>query len=247
MKSDITVCIHQPNFLPWIGFIHKVFLSDVFVILDDVMFSKQDYQNRNTILTANGPLQLSVPVKSNPERRYINNIEISYQTNWRKKHLESIYYSYKKASYFQPFYERLEHIYDSDFVRLYDLNVAIIKCILDYLKINTKIVLSSNLGSATGKTMRLVDICEKLGASNYIYGGTADYMDRTLFYQKQINLISQNFNHPTYSQMHSISFVSCLSIVDWIFQHPAEHIVSYLESERGKLSIDNQKYSSLVQ
>ena len=67
------VTIHQPEHLPYFGFLDKVNKSDIFVILDDVDFNKNNFQNRNQILTQNGAKWLSIPVEmSGVKDKYIN-------------------------------------------------------------------------------------------------------------------------------------------------------------------------------
>nr|MBI3612487.1 WbqC family protein [Nitrospirota bacterium] len=46
------VAIHQPQYLPWLGYLDKIDRADVFVILDTVQFKKNEWQNRNRIRTA---------------------------------------------------------------------------------------------------------------------------------------------------------------------------------------------------
>ncbi|WP_049828301.1 WbqC family protein [Paenibacillus polymyxa] len=237
--------IHQPNFMPWIGLINKIVISDIFVILDDVYFSKSQFQNRNSVLTANGTVYLSVPVKKKAHE-FINKVEISYDTNWRKKHLETLYFSYKKCNQFRPFFERLEGIYQKDYKFLIDLNIEIIKNIFDYLDINFKIILSSELQVGLGKTTRIIEICKKIYSNIYIYGGDSNYLDRSQFEEKRIKLIPQNFIHPIYYQKHSHEFVKNLSIVDWIFQASKQEIRSYLLNQKERFAIELKKQLSLV-
>ena len=56
------ITAHQPAYLPWLGLIHKIAISDVYVFLDNVQFEKNSFTNRNKIKTANGPIWLTVPV-----------------------------------------------------------------------------------------------------------------------------------------------------------------------------------------
>lgn len=240
------VGIHQPNFLPWIGLIHKIAISDLFVVLDDVYYSKNQFQNRNTILTKNGTVLLSVPVKKNKSNKYLNKIEISYDINWRKKHLDTLYYSYKGSSNFSPFFERLEHIYQKENTFLIDLNMDIIKSILDYLNLESQMIFSSDLQVQLGKTGRLVDICMKLDSDCYIYGGDSSYLEREQFQEKGIKLVSQNFIHPTYRQNYSNEFVNNLSIIDWLFQASRQDIRTYFLSEKESFAVEYKKQFTMV-
>ena len=71
----MTVSIHQPNYLPWIGYFNKIVRSDTFVIFDDVQFpvgKKGFFGNRNKIKTNNGELWLTVPVLDRSSRKNFN-------------------------------------------------------------------------------------------------------------------------------------------------------------------------------
>ncbi|MEY8746831.1 WbqC family protein [Bacillales bacterium AN1005] len=246
-----SVCIHQPNFLPWIGLIHKICISENYIVLDNVMFTRNQFQQRNSINTMNGQTRLSVPITKGDGVGLIKNIEISEHFDWRKKHLETIYYSYKKSKYFNEFYERLEQIYSQNYKKLIHLNVNIINHILDYLNVDANILFASDVVTRADKTLRLVDLCEATGVNAYIYGGTADYIVKEKFIEKGISLIPQSFIHPSYDQMHADQFTSNLSIVDWIFQRPKSEIIAYLDLEKEKfksekLKTNNTQYTSLV-
>ena len=58
------VAIHQPHYLPWLGYMDKLDQAEAFVVLDTVQFVRREHQNRNRIREANGWMWLTVPVKS---------------------------------------------------------------------------------------------------------------------------------------------------------------------------------------
>ena len=104
------VTIHQPNYLPWIGFFNKVLLSDVYVVYDDVQFPRsKEFGNRNKIKTNNGSLWLTLPVIGKSEFRNFNKIEIN-QNGWEKNHLSQIINFYKKSPFFDLYYLDIEKI-----------------------------------------------------------------------------------------------------------------------------------------
>ena len=105
------VSIHQPMYIPWFGYFNKIASSDIFVILDDVEYSKNDWFNRNKIKTPTGELWLTVPViyKKNSVS-LIKNIPIDSNQSWNKKHLNSIKQNYSKASFYSEYIKIFEEI-----------------------------------------------------------------------------------------------------------------------------------------
>ena len=124
------VAVHQPNYLPYCGFIHKAALSDVFVILDSVQFVKGGafaWQHRNKIRTKDGSMWLTVPVlKKGRHHQSINEVRINNKFAWRRKHWKSIYENYRNTRYFSKYSDFFESVYIKEWERLIDLNVEII-------------------------------------------------------------------------------------------------------------------------
>ena len=94
------VSIHQPTYLPWLGFFNKIISSEKFVFLDDVQYEKNGYQNRNKIRTHEGDIWLTVPVKTK-STTLLKNVEIDYSFDWIKKHTKSIELNYSKTRFFK--------------------------------------------------------------------------------------------------------------------------------------------------
>ena len=98
----MNVSIHQPNYLPWLGFFNKVAQSDIYVVFDDVQYPMgKDFHNRNQIKTNNGKTWLTIPVVGKSERRKFNEIQIK-DNGWNEKHLNNI-----NTTYMDHGYERL--------------------------------------------------------------------------------------------------------------------------------------------
>lgn len=212
------ICIQQPQYLPYIGFFHKLMLSDVCVILDDVKYSKNDFFNRNKIKTAQGWCWLTVPVKASADH-LIKDAEIDNTHNWRGKHFKTILLNYMKSPFFERHKDFFEEYYKKKWVNLTELNLSSLKYISEQLKIPIKFIRSSGLGITTAKTQKLVDICKMLKADTYISGiGAKDYMDDKLFETNGIKLLYQDFRHPVYEQRFE-KFEKFMSIIDLIFNH----------------------------
>lgn len=96
--------IHQPNYLPWLGFFHKMALSDIFALLDDVQFPRnKGFCSRVKIKRADGPYLLSVPVRNKKSLKKINEIEIATEIDWDWQYWKTIEFSYKKAPFFSQY------------------------------------------------------------------------------------------------------------------------------------------------
>ncbi len=206
--------IHQPQYLPWLGYFDKIAQSDVFVLYDDTQFKKNEWQNRNRIKNAQGWQWLTVPVRHHFGQT-IAEVEINNNVNWRHKHWQALVSNYAKAPYFREYAERLDAAYQREWTRLGELNVFFVRELCDMLGIQTRLVLSSDLPVDKGlATEALIHICQAVGADAYLSGtGGRDYVDAGLFEQADIALRFQEYVHPEYPQQFG-DFESHLSVVD---------------------------------
>lgn len=209
--------IHQPNYIPWMGYFYKIYKSDVFVIGDGVQFSKDGFINRNRIKTSQGALWLTVPVKQDSYKHLINEVIISNETDWKTKQLKSIEVFYKKAPYFSDYYEELRTIIMQDWVKLSDLNICMIKSICNVLNIETEIIIGSQLKVQGSSTERIINTCKAVGADEYLSGrGGTNYQDEEMFAQNSIKLTYLNFNQMPYKQLWG-EYLENMSVIDYIF------------------------------
>lgn len=210
------ISIHQPVYLPWLGFFKKIISSDIFVFLDDVQFEKNGWHNRNKIKTKDGDIWLTVPVHAK-NNILLNSIQIDNSSNWSQKHAKSILLNYSKSPFFDEYWSDYELIYKKKFTTLLELNVILIKTILKQLDVKTKIVFSSELKTTSTGSDRILEICKKLKATSYLSGIQGpNYLKTDDFKKNNIKLIIQNFHHPTYKQLYN-SFLPNLSTIDLIF------------------------------
>jgi hypothetical protein len=223
MLLDMTtikiVAIHQPNFLPWLGFFNKIIQSDTFILFDDVQFPKTGgvWTNRHYFLD-NGIKKLhTVAISRNfSGSKKINEIKLALDMNWREQYLKKITHSYSKAKYFLETYQFLEQILDYKTEFLCDLNIHLINAVLSALDIsNTSLVKSSSLLKSGSSNELLCSLTKAVGANTYLSGGGADgYMDESVFTSNKINIVYQNYNLVGYSQINSNEFVPGLTIID---------------------------------
>jgi hypothetical protein len=214
------VAIHQPQFLPWLGYFDKIRQSDVFILLDNVQFKKNEWQNRNRIRTDQGAQWLTVPVKHNFGQN-INEVIINNNMDWRRRHLKAIEQHYRKSPHFDKYFMLFEELYAKEWISLEELNSFIILEIVKILEIDTKIVKSSEIKTTGKSTDRLIELCEYFKASSYLSGiDGKKYMDFDQFKRHNIKVVTQDYQHPVYNQLYTRSdeeFVSHLSILDLLF------------------------------
>ena len=211
------VAIHQPEYLPWLGFFKKMMNVELFVFLDDVQFCKKGWQNRNRIRINDGTTLLSIPVHTHSYPK-INEVTIDNEKNWSIRHKKSILYNYARAPYFDEIKDFIESIFEKKFQYLVDLNTEIIKFIMNELEIKSKIVFSSELEISKKGSDRVLDICKAVGADHYITG--TFWAESNLrveeFKKSNIDVEFQKFQHPIYKQIHG-EFIPEMSIIDLLF------------------------------
>ncbi len=217
------ITVHQPQYLPWAGYFDKIDQSDIFVILDNVQFKKNEWQNRNRIKTSQAWQWITVPIlHSFPEE--IRRIRIDNKTEWGRKHLNTLITNYSKTRFFRDYITFFEDIYNREWDYLVDLNMEIIYYLINVLGLKKEIILSSSLQLSKEPTGRLIDICKLIGEDTYLSGqGGQNYMNMDRFREEGIKVIFQDFKLPSYNQLFG-DFVPYLSIIDLLFNHGEESI-----------------------
>ena len=210
------IAIHQPQYLPWLGYLDKIDKADVFVILDNVQFKKNEWQNRNRIKTAQGCQWITVPVLYRfPEK--INEVRINNKANWSRKHLQAFITNYSKSPCYDDYISFFEDIFSRNWECLVDINVEIIKFLINALELKTRLVMASDLELREGSTERLIDICKALDSNKYLAGKDGNkYMNLELFDREGIEVIFQDFKHPVYNQLFG-DFEPYMSAIDLLF------------------------------
>lgn len=209
---------HQPVYLPWLGLFHKIALADRFCIFDIAQYQTRDFNNRNRIKTSSGVLWLSVPTESkNHFQKRLVDIKI-INNGWNRKHFKSIDLAYRKAPYYQDYISQIEEILiKKTYIYLADLNLATLEFGLKTLGICKPIEIASQHAFGGEKSDLVLDMCQKLGASVYIFGSQGrNYAQKESFSAVDIDVRFQDYQHPTYPQLHG-DFVPYLSIIDLIF------------------------------
>ena len=218
----------QPYFAPFPGFFYKAHLADVLVILDGVQFPLgTTWISRNRFKNSQGTLWMTVPVwKKGLGLQKIDEVRICYDFHWTRKHLESLKVAYAHSPYFADHLPFVEELFSGKFERLIDLNLNIIKYILNQLRIRTRLVLLSDLGVPAKGDLLPVEICRKMGSLHFAAQYSArKYLDRDLF--REAGIIGSNI-----SSLHPRFILSSGETSSGTFRHSTSSLIAGRRQKR---------------
>jgi hypothetical protein len=226
--SGRVVAIHQPNYLPWIGYFHKIYRSDVFVYLNGVEYTSGSWMNRNKVKTPDGWTWLTVPIRDSGGP--IHDVRIATQEDWQAEHWKTLQHNYGGANHFESWRPFLKRTYDREWAYLYPLNRHLVEGICDRLDLDCEFVESSTFCVDGEASERLAALCEVVDADIYLCGmGSDEYMDETPFDIRGISVEYQNFEYPTYEQRFD-GFIPQLSVLDLVLNEGIEDAREVLTS-----------------
>lgn len=215
------VAIHQPHYLPWLGYLHRMAQADLFILLDHVQFERGNYQNRTRVRVNGQPHWLTVPVIAGSQKDTIREKRVDNSVAWARAHFETLRRAYANAGYFSTYASELKAIYQAKWDRLVDLNDQLIAVLRDACGIVTPMVRSSALEVQGARSELVLNLCKAVGASALLVGlgGSRQYLDRAAFAGAGIALELQAFEHPVYRQRGAAPFSAGLSSIDLLFNH----------------------------
>jgi hypothetical protein len=208
----------------------------VFIALDNTQFAKTGgtWTNRVQMVVNGEPAWMTVPiVRAYHGMRTVREMKMSADPVWRTKMLRTIEHSYRRAPHFSDVFPRLEQWIGNPTDELAGYNLAAINDICKSLGLQTPIVLGSALameGRATDLLIRMVHAVD--GTAYLAGGGTAGYQEDDKFREAGIELIYQEFQHPTYPQLNTSSFQPGLSIVDALMNCGCEGTAALLQGRQ---------------
>lgn len=213
-----TACIHQPNYLPWLGYFSKISQSDVFILFDSAQYPKNTVANRNKIRTKDGWAYLTIPIEKKYAFKPFTEVKLPEDDRWKRKHWASITANYSRAKHFNEYKNDFEKLLFAEYPSLAELNLSLIRFIMHALEIKTEIVRSSTLilDLEKRKTEALLEMLEKVGATEYLSGkgASADYLEKEKF--TKISLKWHEYTCPEYQQVFS-EFESGMAAIDALF------------------------------
>ena len=210
----VLVGIHQLHYVPWLRYFEKIARSDVFIVLDNIQYNKNGWQNRNKIKSPAGVLTLTVPVFETFAQS-LDKVKIHSDLPWRRKHWQSVSQSYANAPFYWHYAGFLDHVWSQDWQMLNDLNRHMLPFFLGALGITTPVVYASDLNIPGAATERLVNLIKAVGGDAYYSGAYATevYLDAQMLQLAGIRLELQHWHPPVYPQLHG-EFAADLSIID---------------------------------
>ena len=208
--------IMQPTYMPWSGYLNLMDQVDCFIYLDDAQYERSSWQNRNRVLVKGEPMWLSVPVRRGHLGSSINDVAVDEVIPWRRKHGALLKNAYARHPYAKDLLEVVDFLENEPSLQLADVNIELLGLLREKLGIVTPTVRSSTLGVPGVRTARLIEMLEKMGATEYVTPpGALGYLEEDGFVNRtSIRLYVHNFDPTEYSQKDRSTFMSHLSILD---------------------------------
>ena len=210
------VGVIQSNYLPWRGYFDFIDAVDLFVIHDDLQYTKGDWRNRNRIKTPHGTRWITVPVHHERTSQLICETAIDHSRDWRREHRQMIEANLAAAPFLVDVVGLLQPVWDARHATISQLNVAMLSAVCGYLGIRTPMRMSSEFALRAARTERLIELLTKVGATTYVSGPSARaYLDERKFRDVGIRLEYKAYDYTPYRQCWG-PFEGAVSIVDTI-------------------------------
>ncbi|MGE4218180.1 MAG: WbqC family protein [Alphaproteobacteria bacterium] len=225
----LTVAIHQPNYVPWLGYFAKIARADLFVFLDDVQFSKNSYINRVQVLGNGAARWLTVPVSVHLGQT-IAEVRPA-QPGWEARHLDTLRGSYRQAAHFRDIWPLVNTLYaDLPGTSIAASNRMLVERIAELLGLTCRFTASSEIATenATSDTRLARIVAAVAPEGTYLSGrGGAAYQSPDTFARAGLSLAYTDFQHPAYVQSAS-EFIGGLSVLDALFHCGIDAVSRFL-------------------
>lgn len=218
--KDKLVVIHQPDFMPYLGFFHRLLRADLYIVLDNVQYVRgsRTMTSRDKIKTARGEQWINVSIQKPPYKIKINEIYLSKDNDWRERGLNLIKENYRKAKYFEEIYPEIELLYAYQCEKMIDFNMKSIIMLMKMFAIESIEIKYASEWKVKGKNNELmINLVKAAGSHRYLSGiGARDYYVPELYKEAGIEVVWQQFEHPVYPQQFE-GFIPYLSSIDLLF------------------------------
>ena len=231
--DDRIVVIHQPDFIPYLGFFDRLVKADIYVVFDNVQYvrSSRGWTSRDKIRTKDGEKWITISTQKAPRDTLIKNVLLSNEIPWKENHINLIKENYKNSPYYDEIMPYIKKLYSTEFTRMMDFNVEAIKILMELFDIHIDMVYASDLNPVGKNNSLIIDIVKKLGCHRYLSGiGAKDYFVQEMYDEAGIEVIWQNFEYPVYKQQYE-GFIPYLSSIDMLFNCGIEKSRKILRGE----------------
>lgn len=216
--GDKIISIHQPNYIPWLGYFYKIYLADIFVFLDDAQFSNEGMHNWHYIKTPQGRQRMKVPVSQKLGDK-INEVPTRDELGWKMNHLRSVEINYKKAPYFKEIFAEFSDFLSKSYPNIAAMNECFITHVCKRFGIDTVFEESSTLKILSSRELKVIDIVNALGGTDYYSGtGAKSYQNEGNFIQRGIRLSYVQYKPFAYTQLWG-DFHSNVSVIDYLMNN----------------------------
>ncbi len=212
------VVISQSMYFPWVGFLEQLSLADIFIVLDDVQFSKGSFTNRVQIKTSNGTRWLTVPLSGVHLGQKIDEVKIDNQRDWHTNHVLQLAQAYSGAPFLKEMLTLVENVFSQPVKSLSELSHKSSMVLAEYFGLSnqTHKFFSNEMTISGGGSQRVLDIVKTVKGKTYITGhGARRYLDHEAFEVSGIDVSYMKYQLQPYPQLHGefTPFVSALDLV----------------------------------
>jgi hypothetical protein len=227
------LAIMQPYFFPYIGYFQLIESVDVFIIYDNIKYTKKGWINRNRILRDGADSVFTVPLRKDSDLLDVRNRVLADDFD-RGKLANQLREAYRRAPHFQEAFPVVEKAVMSPVRNLFEYIHGSVLEVCRYLGIGARILPSSTIDVDVDVTLkgdqRVLALCKATGASVYVnaIGGQKLY-SREEFSVRGVELKFLRSHAFTYPQFGD-AFVPWLSIIDVMMFNPVSRIRKFLET-----------------
>jgi hypothetical protein len=230
------VSIHQPNFLPWIGYFQKILTSDVHIILDDVHIPKtgSSWSNRVQICNGGKPQWLTVALRKEHGKQYTVQ-QMEAVDEWQSRIKNVLFSAYRKSVNFDFVYSFVEDLLNRHGDSLFEFNLHFTREVMKQLMVTPPVMkMASDIRVTTTGTDRLRDLIESVRGTRYLCGhGSTGYLDPAVLRASRIEIdYVEPVLHP-YPQVGAQQFIEGLSIIDALFNCPIDEVRKILLARKS--------------
>lgn len=223
--------IMQPYFLPYIGYFQLIASVDLFIVYDNIKYTKKGWINRNRVLSNGKDVMLSLPLKSGSDLLDVRERALAEDFD-SDKLAKQIYGLYRKAPYFRQTFPLVEQILRQEESNLFRFLHASINLVCQQLEIATKIKISSEIpiDHAMKSQARVLAMCRSVDTTTYVNAiGGMELYSQSDFHASKIDLKFLRSKPLVYPQFDN-EFVPCLSIVDVLMFNPLDAVKEYVQT-----------------